>query len=88
MPPQTRRRGPRQGPSRVATTEQPLTGQGATPPAPRHAAWAGLAELERQRARAQRVRQLERSLQARRDAGDREGSALALAWLQAEWGAA
>lgn len=39
-------------------------------------------------ARRRRVRQLERSLQARRDAGDRAGVALAAAWLAEARGAA
>lgn len=46
--------------------------------------WHRLAQLERQRARVQRVRQVERAVQARRDAGDRDGVALAAAWLLAE----
>lgn len=76
MPRQTRRRGPGQGPSRVATTQQPLAQQGATPSPPRHGTWNGLADLERQRAR------------ARRAAGDSAGAALAAAWLAETRGAA
>ncbi len=65
-----------------AATQQ-VQRQVATPATVARAAarWHRLAELERLRAQAQRVRQLERSLQARRDAGDREGSALAAAWF-------
>ncbi len=84
MPRQTRRRGPGQGPSRVATTQQPLTQQGATPSLPRHETWDGLAAVERERAQVRRVQQLKRSLQARRDAGAQEGVALSSAWLLAE----
>ncbi len=63
---------------------------GATPLTIARAAvpWHRLVVVEREQARLRRVRQLQRSLQARRDAWDRAGAALAAAWLAEAQGAA
>lgn len=47
-----------------------------------------LIHRERAQRRARHIRQLGQSLQQRRDAGDREGAALAAAWLAELRGAA